>query len=158
MEKLFMNGKRYGTSAALLRYLAAIFAIIAFAFLFGKILYTERGGIIRFADIYFNKQGYNNVAHVYDFIFQLLIVIAGIFGVCIVFIDPLADNQRMLSLITGGVLVVCGIFVLLIKVMYCGIDRVTEPSNYHLYGTTIAAGILAILAGGCNVLASFVKE
>ena len=153
-----MNSKRFESSSAVLRYFAAVFAVVAFGLMFGTILYNESGSSIKFAELYFNAYESLNIPHVYGFIAQVLTLLAGVFGVLIIVFEQLYENGKKLGIITGGVLVLCGVIFLLSKVLYCAIEVSTNATVYHLYGTTIAAGCLAILAGGMNIWGSLLKE
>lgn len=149
--------KRYDTTSALVRYIAGVFSLVAFIMLFGTILYTDyNGGHIHFAEVFFGTNGLH--AHVYGFIGQLLIILAGVFGVLIPIIGVFVDNEKKLSFITGGVLILGGILVILLRVFVPVIEESLSFNTYHLYGTTIAAATLAILAGGMNIWAAFIKE
>ncbi len=150
--------KRYDTTSALVRYIAGVFSLVAFIMLFGTILYPDTlGSHLKFAEVFF---GANDVlhAHVYGFIGQILILVGGIFGVLIPIIGALADNEKKLSFVTGGVLILAGILVIMLRVLVPVIEGSTEFNMYHLYGTTIAAASLAIIAGGLNIWAAFIKE
>jgi len=156
-----MNKKRFESSSAVLRYIAALFSVVAFAFLFGTILYNENGsGDLRFADLFFNYFEYLNIPHVYGFVAQVFTLLAGVYGVLVIAIEPLYENQKKHGLTAGIVLVICGAIILFSKLSYCAIEvrPVSNWTNYHLYGTTIAAGSLAVLAGGLNIWASYVKD
>lgn len=150
--------KRYESTSALLRYVAALFSLVAFVMLFGKILYTNNGIVLRFREVFFNHSGIFSCAHVYGFIFQLLILLGGAFGVLIPIFNVFVSDEKKYSCIAGGVLVISGIFILLLKVMFAGIEGASDFNVYHLYGTTIAAGCLAIGAGLLNVAAAFIKK
>lgn len=155
-----MNSKRFESSSAVLRYFAGVLAIVAFALIFGTVLYSS-GHDIQYGELFFNTLEYNNGPHFYGFIAQLLTLFAGVFGVLIIVIEPLYENSKTNGLIAGGVLALCGIIILLLKVFYCASECAMPEawSSFHLHGTTIAAGILAIVAGGMNICASlFVKD
>ena len=79
-----MNSKRFESSSAVLRYFAAVLAIVAFALMFGVILYHESGSTIKFGELYFNIFGNLNGPHVYGFLAQLFTLLAGAFGVLII--------------------------------------------------------------------------
>ena len=150
--------KRYDTTSALVRYIAGVFSLVAFVLLFGTIIYTDGGSQLKFADVFFNVNNSHSVAHVYGFIAQVLILVAGVFGVLTPVVGAFVDNEKKMSFIVGGVLILAGVVIALIRVLYPALESVTVFSNYHLYGTTIAASALAILAGGFNIWASFIKE
>ena len=148
--------KRYDTTSALVRYIAGVFSLVAFVLLFGKIIYTDIS-TLKFADVFFGANGVSK-PHVYGFVAQIIILLAGVFGVLIPIIGGLTENEKRWSFIDGAILIVCGIVIIAMKFLYPAIEEVTEPSNYHLYGTAIAAAALAIVAGGFNIWAAFIKE
>lgn len=150
--------KRYDTTSALLRYIAGVFSLVAFVLLFGTIIYTNSGLHLKFADVFFNYNDSLTIAHVYGFVAQVLILLAGIFGVLIPIVGPFVENEKKCSYIGGGILVAAGAVVILLRVFFPLFEQVTNFGNYHLYGTAIAAGSLAIIAGGFNIWAAFVKE
>ncbi len=150
--------KRYDTTSALVRYIAGVFSLVAFIMLFGTILYTDYGGNhLKFAEVFF---GANDIMqpHVYGFVAQVLILLAGVFGVLIPIIGVFTDNEKKLSFVTGGVLILAGILVIMLRVLVPVIEDAISFNMFHLYGTTIAAATLAILAGGMNIWAAFIKE
>lgn len=151
-----MMTKRYDTTSALVRYIAGVITLVAFFLLFGTIIKTDSGLTYKFAEVFFGTNG--SAAHVYGFIAQLGILLAGVFGVLIPIIGALTEKEKMFSYIVGGVLVVCAIILVLMKVLYPAIEEVTLPSNYHLAGNPIAAAVLAFVAGGLNVWAAFIKD
>lgn len=151
--------KRYDTTSALVRYIAGVFSLVAFIMLFGTILYTNGGNPLNFAEVFFGAEtGGLEHAHVYGFIAQVLILIGGVFGVLIPIIGALTDNEKKLSFVSGGILIVAGILLVMLRVLVPVIEASTEFNMYHLYGTTIAAASLAIIAGGMNIWAAFIKE
>ena len=152
--------KRYDTTSALVRYIAGVFSLVAFIMLFGTILYTNGGGSLKFAEVFFNanKVMPSNVPHVYGFIGQVLILLGGIFGVLIPIIGVLTDNEKKLSFITGGVLIIGAILIVLLRILVPVIEQSTNFNMYHLYGTTIAAAVLGFLAGAANIWAAFIKD
>ena len=152
-----MINKRYDTTSALLRYIAGVFALVAFVLLFGKILYNDNGVYLNFADLFFNGSGALNIPHVYGFVAQILIIVAGIFGVLIPILGVFVDNEKVCSFIAAAVLVISGAVILCSGVLYAAIEN-TTTNSFHLYGTAIAAGSLAVIAGAFNVWAAFIKD
>lgn len=149
--------KRYDTTSALVRYIAGVFSLVAFVLLFGTIIYTNGGIDLNFKDVFFANGGVEH-AHVYGFIAQILILLAGLFGVLIPIFGVLTQNEKKLSFITGAILIVCALVIVSIKFLYPAIEGATEANNYHLYGTAIAAASLAFVAGAFNIWAAFIKE
>ncbi|MCQ2086861.1 MAG: hypothetical protein MJZ37_02130 [Bacilli bacterium] len=153
-----MMTKRYDTTSALVRYIAGVITLVAFFLLFGTIIKTD--GVskqgLKFAEVFFGTNG--SKAHVYGFIAQVFVLLAGVFGVLIPIVGIFTEKEKMFSYIAGGVLVFAGIIIFLIKVLYPAIEGATDSSMYHLSGSTIASGVLAIVAGGLNVGAAFIKE
>ena len=149
--------KRYDTTSALVRYIAGVFSLVAFIMLFGTILYTNGNQNLKFAEVFFGTNGVNE-PHVYGFIGQVLILLGGIFGVLIPIIGVFTEKEKMLSFVTGGVLIVAAILVVSVRFLYPVIEGVTEFNNYHLYGTAIAAASLGAIAGGFNIWAAFIKD
>lgn len=152
--------KRYESVSALVRYISAVLALVAFIFLFGKIFYTNNGSYLRFRDVFFNYNENQNIPHVYGFIAQLFILFGGAFGVLIPVLDVFQRDEKKFSFIGGGVLILCGVIVVLLRVLYPAFEG-GSPDRFgfiHLYGTTIAAACLAVIAGGLNIWAAFIKE
>ena len=151
--------KRYDTTSALVRYIAGVFSLVAFVMLFGTILYTNNGGHLKFAEVFFGTEtgGLNN-AHVYGFIAQVLVILGGVFGVLIPIFGVFTEHEKTLSFVDGAVLIVAGILLVLLRVLVPVIEGATDFNMYHLYGTTIAAAALAIVAGGFNIWAACSKE
>ncbi len=149
--------KRYDTTSALVRYIAGVFSLVAFIMLFGTILYTNGGNSLKFAEVFFGANGIMS-AHVYGFIGQVLILLGGIFGVLIPIIGILTDNEKKLSFVTGGILIVAAILVVLLRVLVPAIEKPTDFNMYHLHGTTITAAVLGFAAGVANIWAAFIKE
>ena len=150
--------KRYDTTSALVRYIAGVFSLVAFIMLFGTILYTDyNGSHLKFAEVFFGVNGIMQ-PHVYGFVAQVLILLAGVFGVLIPIIGVFTDNEKKLSFVTGGVLILAGILIILLRVLVPVIEDAISFNMFHLYGTTIAAATLAIFAGGMNIWAAFIKE
>lgn len=150
--------KRYDTTSALVRYIAGVLSLVAFFLLFGNILKTENStNPLKFADVFFGANGANG-AHFYGFIAQILILLAGVFGVLIPIVGALTENEKRWSLIDGIVLIACGIVIICIKFLYPAIEGVTTSNLYHLCGAAIAAAVLAIVAGLCNIWAASIKE
>ena len=149
--------KRYDTTSALVRYIAGVFSLVAFIMLFGTILYTNGGQNLKFAEVFFGSNDVNS-PHVYGFIGQVLILLGGVFGVLIPIIGVFTEKEKMLSFVTGAVLIVAAILVVSVRFLYPVIEGATEFSNYHLYGTAIAAASLGAIAGGFNIWAAFIKE
>lgn len=151
--------KRYESVSALLRYVGAVFALVAFIFLFGKILYTNNGNVIYFKDVFFNDYECQNIPHVYGFVAQVFILLGGVFGVLIPIIGALVREEKKYSFISGGVLIACGVIIVLLRVLFPAIEGSADAfGQFHLYGTTIAAACLAVMAGGLNIAAAFIKE
>ena len=151
--------KRYDTTSALVRYIAGVFSLVAFVMLFGTILYTNGGTPLKFAEVFFGTEtGGLTHAHPYGFIAQILILLGGLFGVLIPIIGVLTENEKTLSFVDGAILIIAGILLVLLRVLVPVIEGATEFNMYHLYGTTIAAASLAVLAGGFNIWAAFIKE
>jgi hypothetical protein len=149
--------KRYDTTSALVRYIAGVFSIVAFILLFGTILYTNGGQHLKFAEVFFGTNDVN-APHVYGFVGQVLILLGGLFGILIPIFSGLVEKEKPLSFVTGAVLIVAAILVVSLRVLYPVIEGATEFSNYHLYGTTIAAAVLGFCAGVFNIWAAFIKE
>ena len=149
--------KRYDTTSALIRYIAGVFSIVAFVMLFGTILYTNGGQHLRFAEVFFGTNDVN-APHVYGFVGQLLILLGGLFGVLMPIFGGLVEKEKPLSFVTGAVLIVAAILVVSLRILYPVIEGATELGNYHLYGTTIAAASLAVVAGAFNIWAAFIKD
>lgn len=149
--------KRYDTTSALVRYIAGVFSLVAFVMLFGTILYTKYDQPLKFAEVFF---GSNDVMspHFYGFIAQVLILLGGVFGVLIPIIGVFTENEKTLSFVDGAVLIIAGILLVLLRVLVPVIEGATDFNMYHLYGTTIAAASLAVIAGGFNIWAAFIKE
>jgi len=152
--------KRYESVSALIRYIAAVLALVAFIFLFGKIFYTDGNVYLRFRDVFFNYNENQNIPHVYGFIAQLFILFGGAFGVLIPIINVFVSEEKKYSFICGGVLIFCGVLIVLLRVLFPAFEG-ASPDYFgyiHLYGTTIAAACLAVIAGGLNIWAAFIKE
>lgn len=150
--------KRYDTTSALVRYIAGVFSLVAFVLLFGNILKTDSGATpLKFADVFFGANGANG-PHVYGFVAQILILLAGVFGVLIPIIGAFADKEKMFSFIVGIVLIVCAAVIVCIKFLYPAIEGVTTSGLYHLCGTAIASAALAGVAGALNIWAAFIKD
>ena len=149
--------KRYDTTSALVRYIAGVFSLVAFIMLFGTIIYTNSGINLKFAEVFFGTNDIN-APHVYGFIGQVLILLGGIFGVLIPIFGVFTDKEKVLSFITGGVMILGALLIVSIRVLYPVIEGATEFGNYHLYGTAIAAASLGAIAGIFNIWAAFIKE
>ena len=149
--------KRYDTTSALVRYIAGVLSLVGFFLLFGTIITTDLGLKLRFAEVFFGTNAAVK-AHVYGFIAQLLVLGAGVFGVLIPIIGIFTSKEKMYSYIVCGVSAFAALILFLMKVLFPAIQGATEFSYYHLSGNVIAAGILALVSGGLNVWAAFIKD
>lgn len=149
--------KRYDTTSALVRYIAGVLSLVGFFLLFGTIINSDFGQKLRFAEVFFGTNGAVK-PHVYGFIAQLLVLGAGVFGVLIPIVGVFTSKEKMFSYIVCGVSAFAALILVLMKVLFPAIQGATEFGQYHLSGNVIAAAVLAVVSGGLNVWAAFIKE
>ena len=160
-----MENNKYLKLHNLLRMFAVLLAIAVFIAMFAakqavspdeafaKYVFTDfKNGAFFGDDVYKN-------GNVLAFIGYLLVFIGGLAGLAFVFIDELIgkDLTKKLSFVVGGVMVFGALTILLFAPLFRAFNDLDRDTLVTAAGP-IVFGILALLAGACNLAAPILED
>ena len=158
-----MENSKYVKIHSLVRMFAALLAIAIFISMFiaKQVVHSSGNAHLAYA---FNSGaffGYKDAlikGNVLGFIAYLFVFLGGLAGLAFVFIDELIgkDLTKLLSFVVGGVMVVCGILIILFAPIFKAINDL--PKSYSTAAAPIVFGILAIIAGLANAAAPILED
>ena len=156
-----MENNKYVKLHSLLRMFAALLAIIAFVSMFfaKQIVHADNSKLFfSWTQVFFGDAPWK--ATVFGFIGYLFIIIGGLAGLAFVFIDEMIgkDLTKTLSYVAGGLMLLGALFIFLTGVFFRAFNDGFGVKNYHLAAGPIVFGILAAVAGACNVAAPILED
>ena len=157
-----MENNKYVKIHNLLRMFAVLLAIVVFISMFAakQMVHTEFDNV--FVDFnngaFFGEAPYDK-GNVFAFIGYLLVLIGGLAGLAFVFVDELIgkDLTKKLSFVAGGIMLLGGLAILLFTPIFRGLNDLPK-GDYKNAAGPIVFGILALLAGACNVASPILED
>ena len=154
---------KYVKLHSILRMLGALLAIIVFISMFATKMVVHE----EYSNIFYD---FSNGAffggdlckgNVFGFFGYLFVLLGGLAGLAVVFIDEIIGKEltKTLSCVVGGAIVLGGIFMLLTGVFFRAFNSDGFGINkFRLAAGPIVFGILAIIAGCCNAAAPILED
>ena len=160
-----MENNKYVKLHNLLRMFAVLLAIAVFIAMFAaKQAVCPDDALAKYVFVdfqngaFFGDDAYDN-GNVVAFIGYLLVFIGGLAGLAFVFIDEMIgkDLTKKLSFVAGGVMLLGGLSILLFAPLFRAFNDLDRDVLVNSAGA-IVFGILALLAGACNVAAPILED
>ena len=156
-----MEQNKYVTLHSFLRMGAALLAIVVFVSMFiaKQIVHSENSRLFfSWSETFFGGDVSKPAA--LGFVGYLLVIIGGLAGLAIVFIDEIIgkDLAKILSYVIGAAMVIGGIMILLNGVVFRAVNDAPGIKYYHLAAGPIVFGILSIVAGLANCAAPILED
>ena len=157
-----MENNKYVKLHSLLRMFAALLVIAVFISMFvSKMVFDETGEAGRayvFPGAFFGEDATLTKGNVLGFVGYILVLLGGLAGLAFVFIDEMIgkDLTKTLSFVAGGLIVFGGLAILLFSPLFKDINGLSN--DYYTGAAPIVFGILAVVAGACNVAAPILED
>ena len=160
-----MENNKYVKIHNLLRMFAVLLAIAVFIGMFAAkqaICPDDAFAKYVFVDFqngaFFGDDAYDH-GNIPAFIGYILVLLGGLAGLAFVFIDELIgkDLTKKLSFVAGGIMLLGGLSILLFAPVFRAFNDLDRDVLVNSAGA-IVFGILALVAGACNVAAPILED
>ena len=160
-----MENNKYVKIHNLLRMFAVLLAIAVFIGMFAAkqaICPDDAFAKYVFVDFkngaFFGDDAYDH-GNIPAFIGYILVLLGGLAGLAFVFIDELIgkDLTKKLSFVAGGIMLLGGLSILLFAPVFRAFNDLDRDVLVNSTGA-IVFGILALVAGACNVAAPILED
>ena len=160
-----MENNKYVKLHNLLRMFAVLLAIAVFIAMFAaKQAVCPDDALAKYVFVdfqngaFFGDDAYDH-GNVVAFIGYILVLLGGLAGLAFVFIDEMIgkDLTKKLSFVAGGVMLLGGVAILLFAPVFRAFNDLDRDVLVNSAGA-IVFGILALLAGACNVAAPILED
>lgn len=156
-----MNKQNYSLVVTIIRIIAGVFGLIAFALMFTHQLDAIGGSHYAFNEIAFGTNLFGGVKSTpVPFIGYILIALGAVMSLAMIFLKNVLGNAKtckLVDFIIAGLLIIGGVLVVMTEFWFW-LPNQFEVDTLSISGGPIAAVVFAALAGGLNIFAGIVEE